>query len=88
MQAPYKILTHSFEMTGGSYCPLAIRMSWDALVEMGKDDEKWLHDTFKVCGPVKNSIADDLSDWLQSIWFNLGMGMRTQTSSFVLLSLM
>ena len=58
-------------------------MSWDALDEIDKSDQndkKWLHDTFNVCGDMKDTIATDLSDWLQSIWFNLGMGMVLQTS--------
>lgn len=77
-------------MTGNSQCTLGIRMSWDALEEMGNggsDDKKWLHDTFKVCGPMKDSIADDLSDWLQSIWFNLGMGMPVHTAHLFVSSL-
>ena len=63
---------------GGSYCPLNIRISWDALDEIDKgsqDDKKWLHNTFKVCGDMKDTIAMDLSNWLQMIWFNMGMSM-------------
>ena len=80
-------MTRSFEM-GGSYCPLNIRISWDALDEIDKgsqDEKKWLHDKFKVCGNMKNTIATDLSDWLQSIWFNMGMG--TVKTSFVTLAM-
>ena len=65
---------------GGSYCPLAIRMSWEALDKIGQakgntDDKEWLHNTFRVCGNMKDTVATDLSNWLQSIWFNMGMGM-------------
>lgn len=65
---------------GGSYCPLAIRMSWDALKKIdqakdSKDDKEWLYQTFRVCDDMKDTIATDLSNWLQSIWFNMGMGM-------------
>ena len=68
---------------GGSYCPLAIRLSWDALdkIDRGSSevDKKWLHDIFKVCGGMKDTVVTDLSNWLQSIWFNMGMGMPIQT---------
>jgi len=70
---------------GGELCPKNIRMSWDALEEINKgssDDKAWLHDTFKVCGAIKDSVADDISDWLQSIWFNMAMGMAIKTSLF------
>lgn len=65
---------------GGSYCPLSIRMSWDALKKIdqakdSKDDKEWLYQTFRVCDDMKDTIATDLSNWLQSIWFNMGMGM-------------
>lgn len=62
---------------GGTYCPVNIRISWDALEEINKgskDEKQWLHDTFNVCGTMQDTVATDLSDWLQSIWFNLGMG--------------
>ena len=74
---------------GGTYCPLSIRMSWDALENIdnkgSKDDKKWLHDTFQVCGDVKDTVAADLSGWLQSIWFNMAMGMTMHTSSVLFL---
>ena len=76
---------------GGSYCPLAIRMSWEALdkIDQGSNDNKdWLHSTFRVCGDMKDTIATDLSNWLQSIWFNMGMGMTLVQTSFVLSVLM
>lgn len=63
---------------GGTYCPLAIRDSWDALEEINKgsnDDKMWLHETFKVCGNMQDTVAMDISNWLQSIWFNMAMGM-------------
>ena len=72
---------------GGSYCPLAIRMSWEALdkIDQGsKDDKEWLHKTFSVCGDMKDTIATDLSNWLQSIWFNMGMGMLLAFILYVL----
>lgn len=79
---------------GGELCPQNIRMSWDALEEISKgssDDKTWLHNTFKICGAIKDSVADDISDWLQSIWFNMAMGMAIKTLSlfiggYVLLS--
>ena len=56
-------------------------MSWDALdkIDKGSDeDKKWLHDTFHVCHRMKNTVARDLSNWLQSIWFNMAMGKAMQ----------
>lgn len=84
-ELPYKVLTSAFEM-GGTYCPLNIRMSWDALEEIDKgstDDKQWLHNTFKVCGNMKHTIATDLSDWLQSIWFNMAMVNYPYPASFL-----
>ena len=66
---------------GGTYCPLAIRMSWDALdrIDKGSDEDKeWLHNTFHVCHRMKETVARDLSNWLQSIWFNMAMGKAMQ----------
>jgi len=67
------VLTRAFDKAH-PLCPLAIRMSWDALTRIGgsKDGLSWIHDTFKLCDVLKD--VNDLVDWLKDIWFNLGMG--------------
>ena len=32
----------------------------------------WLSQTFNLCQPLKD--ASELSDWLESTWFNIAMG--------------
>jgi len=62
-------------------------MSWDALTRIGssKDGLSWLYDTFKLCDVLKD--VNDLVDWLEDIWFNLGMGKVYNICQLVVLQI-
>ena len=52
-----------------------VRASWSAISRVANSTGglEWLATAFRLCEPLKD--GDQLSDWLEAVYFNLAMGM-------------